>query len=240
MFDPHASHRNLGLFVTGTDTGVGKTYITAALIKTWRSWGADIGAYKPAVSGCDFDLSGRASWADVEALYAALDGTISREHICPQCFAAPLAPPVAAEQEGRRVDDALLLSGAAWWQSRANFLLVEGAGGLLAPLSESQSNADLAVALNFPLLIIARTGLGTLNHTLLTVEAAQRRGIKIAGIVMNTAQPALSDLSVQSNPNQLAKRCQVPILAVLPHFSDRDLLQHPGFLRMADALWTSL
>lgn len=229
-----------GLFVTGTDTGVGKTFVTSALAEIWHRGGAKIGAYKPAASGCDFDAAGNPTWGDVDSLHAALDGAVPKSRICPQCFAAPLAPPIAAEQEGRRVDDALLLSGAAWWQSRTELLLVEGAGGLLAPLSETQSNADLAVSLNFPVLIVARAGLGTINHTLLTVEAAQRRGLHVVGIVLNAAQPASSDQSVQSNPTQLAKRCTVPILAVFPHFNERDLLQYPAFLRMEDALWKAL
>jgi dethiobiotin synthetase len=237
MSSPVSSQKTCrGLFVTGTDTGVGKTFVTAALIQTWLTAGARLGAYKPAVSGCEFDAAGQPYWDDLEALFHALNGAFPRANICPQCFAAPLAPPVAAQVEGRQVDDALLTSGANWWHSQVDLLLVEGAGGLLAPLSESRSNAELAVELGFPLLIVARAGLGTINHTLLTVEAAQRRGLSVLGIVLNAAQSTTSDSSIQSNPNELAKRCQVPILGVLPHFSEPDLLQHAGFLRMADAL----
>jgi dethiobiotin synthetase len=234
-----STHLPFGLFVTGTDTGVGKTVVTAALVKVWCTSGHNVGAYKPAVSGCDFDSAGVPYWSDVDVLFSAASGRFPKQNICPQCFAAPLAPPVAALEEGRHIDEELLVSGAAWWQSQVDVLLVEGAGGLLAPLSESQSNADLAVALNLPVLIVARTGLGTINHSLLTVEAAQNRGLNVVGIVMNSAQPT-SDQSFHSNPQQLSQRCNVPVLAVLPHLSEPDLLQHPGFLRMAETLWETL
>jgi dethiobiotin synthetase len=240
MADKTQPRRHTRLFVTGTDTGVGKTFITAALLKTWRAAGYNAGGYKPAVSGCDYDAAGQPFWGDVEALSEASGRTFPRHRICPQCFIAPLAPPVAAKHEGRCVDDDLLRSATDWWRPQVDVLLVEGAGGLLAPLSETQSNADLASALNLPVLVIARTGLGTINHSLLTVEAAQHRGLNVVGIVLNTANPGPEDLSVQSNPEQLAQRCDVPILAVLPHLSEPDLLQHPAFLRMSGKLWDIL
>lgn len=229
-----------GLFITGTDTGVGKTVVTTAFAKNWRAAGLRVGAYKPAASGYDLDSSGRPFWSDVELLFEALGQSFPRERICPQCFAAPLAPPIAARVEGRCVDDHLLLEGAKWWQTQTEVLLVEGAGGLLSPLSTTGSNADLAAELGFPVLIVARLGLGTINHTLLTVEAAQRRGLNVLGIVLNATQPESTDLSTQSNPVQLALRCPVPILAVLPHFSGGDLLQHPAFLRMTEQIKKSL
>src|SRR5437868_959001 len=99
-----------GLFITGTDTNVGKTVVAAALVKTWRNAGRNVGAYKPAVSGCEFDSSGNPFWNDVDALFDAICQSIPKERICPQCFFAPLAPPVAAQQEGRQVDENLLLA----------------------------------------------------------------------------------------------------------------------------------
>ena len=113
---------------------------------------------------------------------------------------------------------------------------MEGAGGLLSPLSDTESNADLAVALGYPVLVIARSGLGTINHTLLTVEAAQRRGLTVAGVVLNTAQPSGADESVNSNPDELARRCPAPFLGVLPYSENSDLLHHPAFLRMISLL----
>lgn len=234
MSGPSQSCR--GVFVTGTDTGIGKTTIAAALVRYWRLTGVNVGAYKPVASGSIPDQQGNPIWEDVEAYFNALDGNFPRDRICPQCFAAPLAPPVAARAAGHKVDDALLAAGIDWWQSKVDWLVVEGAGGLLSPLSDSQSNADLAVRLGFPLLIVSRLGLGTINHTLLTVEAAQRRGLKIRGILLNSSQPSTADESSKSNPDELARRCDVPILGVLPYSLDGDLLHHPAFLRMTELL----
>lgn len=221
-----------GLFVTGTDTGVGKTAVGAAIVRQWWLSGLRVGAYKPVASGCILNSLGESVWEDVEAYFAALEAEFPRERICPQRFPAPLAPPVAARKIGLQVDDSLLTTGFQWWQTQAEWVLVEGAGGLLSPLSESQTNADLASKLGLPLLIIARLGLGTINHTLLTVEVARQRGLPICGIVLNETGPGTDDESVESNPHELALRCAVPILGVLPYSPDADLLQHPAFLRM--------
>lgn len=225
-----------GLFVTGTDTGVGKTTVGAALVRYWRLTGKRVGAYKPVASGSVCNQQGKPIWEDVESYFDALDGHFPRNRICPQCFPAPLAPPVAARTVGAEVNNELLAAGCEWWQSEVDWLLVEGAGGLLSPLSDLQSNADLADRLGFPLLIVARLGLGTINHTLLTVEVAQRRGLSIRGIVLNSSQPSTNDESSRSNPDELARRCDVPILGVLPYSSDGDLLHHPAFLRMTELL----
>ncbi len=235
-----------GLFVTGTDTGVGKTAVTSAIVRILRADGIRVGAYKPVASGAERGPTGPV-WSDAEILHAALDRTFPIERICPQRFLAPLAPPVAAAEEGKRVDRELLRSGAAWWQNQVDLLVVEGAGGLLSPISEDDLVADLACDLGYPLLIVARLGLGAINHTLLTVEAAHARGLRIAGIVMNDATAAavegLSpegnpvDLATHSNPRELAKRCPVPILAVIGHSSGGDLLAG-GELRRMD--WSSL
>lgn len=225
-----------GLFITGTDTGVGKTTVAAAIVRHWRNQGLRVGAYKPVASGCETGLQGASVWGDVEAYHEALNREFPRERICPQQFSAPLAPPVAARQEGRTVDDELLISGVQWWTPRVEVLVVEGAGGLLSPLSEALSNADLAQSLGWDVLIVARRGLGTINHTLLTVEAAERRGLRIVGVVLNAAQPTPGDQSLDSNPHELARRCSAPILSVLPYSPDGDLLHHPAFLRMMDLL----
>lgn len=230
------TQRCRGLFVTGTGTGVGKTTVGAALVRYFRLTDQRVGAYKPVASGCHFNQQGDPIWDDVEAYFEALDGQFPRERICPQRFSAPLAPPVAARSAGLEINDELLAAGTEWWQPEVDWLLVEGAGGLLSPLSDLQSNADLAVTLGYPLLIVARLGLGTINHTLLTVEAAQRRGLEIRGIVLNSPQPSTVDESSKSNPDEIARRCDVAILGVLPYSPDGDLLHHPAFLRMTELL----
>jgi dethiobiotin synthetase len=213
-----------GLFITGTDTGVGKTYVAVRAIAALRARGVRVGAYKPAASGSVPDPEGPV-WDDLLCLRAALGNDVAVERICPQQFHAPLAPPVAARQEGREVDATLLRTGLDWWRERADFVVVEGAGGLLSPLTATESVADIAIAFGFPLVIVARRTLGTINHTLLTVEAARARNLDVAGIVINEPDPRLpGDASVESNPRELAERCRAPILAILPHDSAGGLL----------------
>ena len=238
MTDPAQSVR--GFFITGTDTGVGKTVVGSNLIRHWRQSGQRVGAYKPVASGRVHDSRGADCWEDIEAYFDVLGGEYPRERICPQCFAAPLAPPVAARVEGREVDEDLLVSGVNWWRTQVDAIIVEGAGGLLSPLSSQQSNADLAARLGMPLLIVARLGLGTINHTLLTVAVAQQRGLAIRGIILNSPTSATDDTSIKTNPEELARRCPVPILGVLPFSPDGDLLQHPSFLRMLEMFGTKV
>jgi dethiobiotin synthetase len=219
-----------GLFVTGTDTGVGKTYVACGIIAALRARGVRVGAYKPAVSGSTHGPGGPI-WDDLVQLQSALGGEVEFERICPQRFQAPLAPPVAARLEGKRVDAELLRSGIEWWRLRADVVIVEGAGGLLSPITETEAVADLAGSLGFPLMIVARVSLGTINHTLLTLEAARARGLEVAGIVLNhSTPPNADDSSLDSNPAELQQRCGTPILAILPHESTAGLLrQSPLF-----------
>lgn len=221
-----------GLFITGTDTSVGKTYVTCMIAREMRARGIRVGAYKPACSGAEPGPDGELRWSDVEALVDACGGEIRAEHVCPQRFAAPLAPPVAARTEGRAVDAGLLRSAAEWWHGRVELLLVEGAGGLLAPISETDLVADLAADLRFPLVIVARLGLGTINHTLLTVDAAERRGLPIAGIVLNESAPTGDDPSAASNPGEIATRCRAPILGIVRHGDQCGLLRGGFRIRM--------
>lgn len=221
-----------GLFITGTDTGVGKTHVAAAIVRRLRALGHRVGAYKPAASGGEPE-AGEVVWSDVVRLVDACAGEFPAERVCPQCFQAPLAPPVAARQEGRAVDAKLLRGGAEWWRDQVDVLIVEGAGGLLAPISDDDLVADVARDLGFPLLVVARAGLGTINHTLLTVEAAQARGLTVSGIVLNhSLGTEARDPSVPFNPEELSRRCDVGVLGIFPHASVESLLQHPAFLRI--------
>ena len=209
-----------GLFVTGTDTGIGKTHVASFIARQLGSCGVRVGVYKPVCSGAEFDVNGFARWDDIERLRDAVRGnwsesSLSDEAICPQRFLAPLAPPLAARAEGRTVDLALLKSGAGHWSKRAEILLVEGAGGLLAPVSETTNGADLAREFGYPLIVVARCGLGTINHSLLTIEAAERRGLRVAGIVLNQARPD-DDLALAAdNAVEIATRGGVPVLGVI-------------------------
>lgn len=213
-----------GLFITGTDTGVGKTYVTAALARELTRQGVKVAAYKPVVTGVTTDPAGRPCWADVETLAAALADRYDTERICPQRFRAPVAPPVAARLEGTRVDPQLLRDGANWWRGGVDVLLVEGAGGLLCPLTDDETVADLASDLGLPLLIVARQALGTINHTLLTIEVARSRGLRIAGVVLNEVEPVAGDASAATNADEIESRGQVPVLALMRHGDPAGLL----------------
>ncbi len=216
-----------GLTIVGTDTGVGKTYISCAIARQLLSEGTRTGAYKPACSGSLLDNdTGAAVWEDVELLARALDGQFPSERICPQRFHAPLAPPMAAHEEGKQVNESLLSQGALWWQDQADFLLVEGVGGVLCPLSENLLVVDLAAALNYPVVIVARAGLGTINHSLLTIEVLQKRGLAIAGLILNDVDPRLSDASRNSNAAQIQQWTSVPVLSFVTFGWQSNLLHY--------------
>jgi dethiobiotin synthetase len=209
------SEKTAGLFITATDTGVGKTYVTALIAGALRRSGRRVGAYKPVCSGAEVDPSGHVTWGDVDKLTAAIDGPFESDRICPLRLRAPLAPNVAARREGAAIDFDTLCAGARWWQGRVDILLVEGVGGLLCPLTDRETIADFARALGYPLLVVARLGLGTINHTLLTVEAARNRGLEVAGIVLNEAEPLASLVGTEENPVEIERRAQVPVLGIL-------------------------
>jgi dethiobiotin synthetase len=214
-----------GLFVTGTDTGVGKTEVACALLSGARAAGLDVGAMKPAQSGT---APGQVS--DAERLRQAAGGGDPLELVCPYQFAPPLAPGVAARLAGVEISMPRLLEAARTLASRHAALLVEGAGGLLVPLTLRQTYADLAVALGLPVLVVARAGLGTVNHTALTLEALRARGLAVAGVVLNRTGPD-DDPSVPSNAAEIERLTGAPVLASLPHV--RDIASREPFLRSA-------
>jgi dethiobiotin synthetase len=177
-----------GLFVIGTDTGVGKTFVACQLAKLLVELGMRVGVYKPVASG-NVDLFP----SDAELLRASANQDCELECVCPQQFAAPVAPPIAAALEGREVDETLLLTGANWWLGRCDLLIVEGAGGALSPISSKQTVLDLAVQFGHPLLLVVANRLGAVNHTLLTLEAAHKRGLRVEAIVLNQLPNSPSD-----------------------------------------------
>ena len=191
-----------GYFVTATDTGVGKTFVTAALAAALRARGRDVAVFKPVQSGAlADDPSGDAALLGADCVYA---------------FRTPLAPLVAARAERRQIELEPILERARELEREHEILLVEGAGGLLVPLSDDLDVAGLAAALGLPLLIVARAGLGTVNHTLLTIEAARARGLEVAGVVLNGD----GDESTDDNPALIEARSSVRVLARIPRLAD--------------------
>lgn len=215
-----------GFFITGTGTGVGKTYVGAALARALRAAGKRVGVYKPVASGCDC-RDGELVSPDALALWDAAGRPGDLEQVCPQRFAAPLAPHLAARAEGRRVDPQLLREGIAPWRETSDIVLVEGAGGLMSPLSDDDYNADLAAEFGYPLVVVSANILGTINATLQTLITASTYcdGLDVAGIVLNTPAPLSDDASVDSNRDELERRCVAPVLATVEFNSgfDRDV-----------------
>jgi dethiobiotin synthetase len=202
------------MFITGTDTDVGKTYVAALIAKSLRAAGHRVGVYKPAASGCRRQGKELIS-DDAISLWQAAGQPGTLDRVCPQCFEAPLAPHLAARAEGREIDRTLLRDGLKYWRERSDIVLVEGAGGLLSPISDDETFADLARDFGFPLIIVAKNALGTINHTLLTLHAARtlHGGLLVAGIVLNhPAPPNPDDPSTATNRRELERRCNAPIL----------------------------
>ena len=216
-----------GFFITGTDTGVGKTVFTSAFVRALRDEGCDVAAYKPVCSGAEY-REGEAgalpkpTWSDVELLLAATQAAFPRERLCPQTFLAPLSPPAAAALEGREVDEALLLSGYYWLAERAEMVLVEGAGGFYSPISTNWLNADLAERIGLPVLIVAPNRLGTINQTLLTIEAIRQRGLTVAGVVLNCLSESV-DGSTATNAVEIQQRGRVRIWGEIPFVPSAEL-----------------
>lgn len=207
-----------GLFITGTGTGVGKTFVGALIARALREAGVRVGVYKPVASGCD-GRDGELVAADAAALWEAAGRVGTMDRVCPQKFAAPLAPHLAARAEGKRVDATLLREGLEYWRDTSEIVLVEGAGGLMSPISDEDYNADLAAEFGFPLLVVAANELGVINSTLQTLITAATYcdGLDVAGIVLNSVARGENDESVASNADEIARRCVPPLLATVPH-----------------------
>jgi dethiobiotin synthetase len=206
-----------GLFITGTDTGVGKTYVAALIARALVAAGRNVGVYKPAASGCRREGEMLVS-DDAVALWHAAGKPGRLADVCPQRFAAPLAPHLAARAEGRELDEAQLRTGLEAW-SEYDFVIVEGAGGLMSPLGDEDYVADLASEFAYPLVVVAPNRLGVVNQTLQTLITAAtfRDGLPVAGIILNEIFPAEHhDPSRATNGAELAARSIPPLLAHVP------------------------
>ncbi len=199
-----------GVFVIGTDTGVGKTVVAAALGLAAQTQGRRAVGLKPAQTGDDGNITTDAAFVQQVLGTSEPDGAI-----CPYTLRAPLAPAVAAELEGRRLSTAVVVGAFAALRRRHDYVVVEGAGGLLVPFADGVDMGDLAALLNLPVVVAARPGLGTLNHTLLTLDALHRRGLRVLGVVIS-GFPAEPGLDAVTNPRILARLSPVPLLGVLP------------------------
>jgi dethiobiotin synthetase len=208
-----------GVFVTGTDTDVGKTVVAVGLVRSCVRLGMRVAVYKPVEAGAQTDALG---------LWEASGRLGPQEDVCRVRLALPAAPAVAAHEEGRAVGAADLLDGFRRQASRADVVVVEGAGGLLVPLAQGYCVADLAGDIGLPLLVVARDALGTINHTLLTLEAARTRSLPVAGVVLNRVYRD-PDPTTRTNRATLLGLTRLPVLGPFPH------LDFPTIEASADA-----
>lgn len=199
-----------GIFVMGTDTGVGKTVVTAAIALAARAQGRTVAPLKPAQTGDDGTVAGDAAFV---ASLIGLDEPA--EALCPYRLRAPLAPAVAASLEGVRLDPREVVRAYGELSARFDLVLVEAAGGALVPFSDGVDMAGLAAMLGLPVVVAIRPGLGTLNHTLLTLEALHRRGLTVLGVVIS-GYPDEPGLDALTNPQVLARATPVPLLGAIP------------------------
>jgi dethiobiotin synthetase len=207
-----------GVFITGTDTEVGKTLIAASLVVALQDQGVDVGVMKPLESGAP---SFESTPIPKDAFYLKEIAGIQDdlELINPYCFQTPLAPGVAAEQEGVEVDLQQIKGAYEELKGRHAFMVVEGAGGLLVPIAKGTLLPDLIKLLDLPLLVVARSTLGTINHTLLVLSYCQQEGLDVLGLIINKSTPR-ADPAEDSNPQLIAQFSKAPFLGAFPYLRD--------------------
>src|SRR3954453_13482108 len=206
-----------GVFVTATDTGVGKTVLAAAICAALAERGERVAAFKPVVTGIDEEPDG---WPRDHELLARV-ATVRQEpsDVAPLSFGPAVSPHLAAEMAGDTIEPHELAAAARGARDQADVLVCEGVGGILVPLTPGYLVRDLAVELDLPLVIAARTGLGTINHTLLTIEAARAVGLDVAGVVM-TPWPDEPDEMVRSNKETIERFGSVNVTGLPPTSPD--------------------
>jgi dethiobiotin synthetase len=209
-----------GIFITGTDTGVGKTYVASGIAAELSRRGVNVGVMKPAETGCS-KREGKLVPRDALRLMRSGQVRDPLSLVNPYRFQKPLAPLVAAGLVGKSIEPEKILVAFRTLSRRRRFMIVEGAGGILVPLRKDYSYLDLARALGLPVLIVARPGLGTINHTLLTIAALKAGGVPVAGIVMNSARKQGTGMAEATNPRVIEKISGIRIWGAVA-FKQRD------------------
>jgi dethiobiotin synthetase len=204
-----------GIFITGTDTGVGKTFVACGLASLLRDAGYRLGVMKPVETGC-LERDGRLFPEDASLLKEASGCTEPLEKICPYPLRDALAPSIAAEREGVKIDIDRLIDLYHEISSNHDITLVEGAGGLMVPLLPSYTYADLSRVLKLPLVVVAANRLGAINHLLLTLEHASCKDLRVLGYVLNQME-SVSSLAAETNRQALFTITSVPCLGEMPY-----------------------
>jgi dethiobiotin synthetase len=210
-----------GIFITGTDTGVGKTFVASGLIRAMNEKGLNVCPMKPVESGCR-TVKGSLVPADALALIKAANVDEHIDLINPYRLKNPIAPSVAAEIEGVSIRKSKILSAYKSLSRKYDLTVVEGAGGIMVPVYKKYLFLDLASDLKLPVIIIARPGLGTINHTLLTINAVKGKGLKVLGVIINYAEKIKKGISEKTNPAVIEEIGAVPVLGVVPYLNNKN------------------
>ena len=196
-------------FVTGTDTGIGKTIVSCALLSAYSARDNVVIGMKPVVTG---RVCGE--WADVKAIVAASSVAAPREWVNPYAFIPPISPHLAAKEAGIEIDVEVIRLACLNLQKISDVVVVEGVGGIMVPLNDRNDVADMAYALDLPVILVVGMRLGCLNHALITAKIIQTSGLKLAGWVANQIDPQMN--SFDENLHTLKERLNCPLLGVLP------------------------
>ena len=207
----------MSYFVTGTDTGVGKTLVSCALLHAFAAQGKRVAGFKPVAAGCDEDDRNE----DAKRLRAASSIQATYGQINPYCFVHPIAPHLAARHAGARIDFSRIHASYNELAGQTEEVIVEGAGGFCVPLNEKQDSADLAKELELPVILVVGMRLGCINHALLTLRAIAEYQLECAGWVANVLDADMPAL--QENIAALRERIAAPLLGVIPHMAELDV-----------------
>jgi dethiobiotin synthetase len=208
-----------GIFITGTDTGVGKTFVAAGLIRAMKEKDINVCPLKPVETGCK-TRRGELIPEDAIKLLRASKVSEPVDLVNPYRLKNPLAPAVAADIEGVRINRKKIISAYSQLKKRYDITIVEGAGGIMVPVYKEYLFIDLIKDLNLPVLIVSRPGLGTINHTLLTIEAAMQKGLKVLGVIFNHSVKTKRSMSEKTNPPVIQKLGGMPVLGIVPFMDD--------------------
>ncbi len=207
--------RKNGLFITGTDTGVGKTLITGGIAAVLRSQGLKVGVFKPIASGCRDE--GVLISDDTEFLAMCADANYSLSVITPVTYKTPAAPLTCVQIENRPINYEEIVSAYTYLCDNTDVVLVEGIGGALVPIDEEHTVLDLAAEFNLPMVIIARPNLGTINHSLLTIQAVRNAGLPVAGLVISGYQAIDATIAEETSPYVICNFSDTNLLSIVPY-----------------------
>src|SRR3989304_9141697 len=225
-----------GIFITGTDTGVGKTFIATGIASALKRQGINVGVMKPAHTGCKVK-NGLLSPSDSITLAMAAAVNDPMDLITPYMFKEPVAPYIAAKENNKRINPARIIKSFERLCKRHDYMVVEGIGGVLVPITRDFYVADLIKIFNIPALIVTRPGLGTINHTMLTINCLMERKIPIKGIVINYSSKGKAIPAEKSCVKTIKRLSDIPVMGIIPYMSKSMMTFLNPFLELHNSLF---